>query len=98
MLVITVAGGLAANIGTVILVGAAVGLERLRGNGNYSLAVFIVLVAILAATGIFAAILIMRRNRVQALPGWLIWPGIVLCSLGILKVVLIFTGLAAGVK
>lgn len=97
-LIIAVVGGLAANLGTVILVGAAIALVHLnRAEGAKDS-------ALLAGTLVFIAFglcmvalgAVLRHVHVlSAFSGWsMIWTG----WLMILLAVMILIGLAAGVK
>lgn len=111
-LVITVVGGLAANVGTVILVGGAIAFVHLRKHGSvpWELATALeafVLGLILVAFGIAAR----RRRRFGPVPAWPSrrrvfvvprpWFGWYFVAAGgvvVLEAVLIVVGLAAGVK
>ena len=97
-LIITIVGGLAANVGTVILVGAAIAFVHLNAghpDARYVLAAL--------GSGVFALVAIafgifLRRDRDYDALRVLGWALIVTGSVLILMMVLILTGLAAGVK
>jgi hypothetical protein len=111
-LVITVVGGLAANVGTVILVGGAIAFVHLRRRGSvpWQLATSleaIVVGLIFVGMGIAAR----RGRRFGPVPAWATtrrvlgmprsWVGWYLVAAGwvvVLEAVLIVVGLAAGVK
>jgi hypothetical protein len=111
-LIITVAGGLAANVGTVILVGGAIAFVHLRRHSSvwWQLATaleVIVLGLIFVAVGIAAR----RGRRFGPVPAWSVerrvlgvprsWFGWYLVAMGwllVLEAALIVVGLAAGVK
>ena len=97
-LIITIVGGLAANVGTVILVGAAIAFVHLNAghpDARYVLAAL--------GSGVFALVAIafgifLRRDRDYAALRVLGWALIVTGTVLVLVLVLILTGLAAGVK
>ena len=100
MLIIATAGGLAANIGTVILVGAAIAAVHVS-HGHQSFAFAALLTGAPAAAGLLViayGIAIRRYNRdVAGLPTIALIV-IIFGSVVVLMMVLIWTGLAAGVK
>jgi hypothetical protein len=106
-LIITIAGGLAANIATVILVGGAIALVHTgKAPSGYRLVVALVFVAIGAGLMVIGGVSrrargARRRSGVAGLLdpyGAWGWPLLGLGSVVLLEGVLILTGLAAGVK
>ena len=105
MLVITIAGGLAANLGAVILVGTAVALVHHWYAAHDSTKMLLstaLLFGIVGSAGITIGHLRKLRDPVWlqgvGLPGrcrWLILAG---GWIGVLEALLILTGVAAGVK
>jgi hypothetical protein len=95
MLVITIGGGLAANVATVILVGAAIAFVHLARGAPV---VWVLpLTLCLAVAGIFgiAAGNLQRRHPSRRVSGWIT---IAMASPLLLEAVLFWIGLASGVK
>jgi hypothetical protein len=111
-LVITVVGGLAANVGTVILVGGALAFVHLRRHGSVSWQLAAALEAMVLGLAFVALGVAVRRGRgfglVRAWPPvrrvlvvpspWFGWLLVAMGWVVVLESVLIVVGLAAGVK
>ena len=109
MLIITIAGGLAANLATVIIVGAAIGFVHQYRVQSSVKQLFLVLVFIFVGSlGIVVGSVLRNAARTERHLGgprapelWLPrfgWVFIGMGSLLMVEAVLILTGLAAGVK
>jgi hypothetical protein len=103
VLIITVVGGLAANVGTVILVGGAIAFVHLRRHGSVSWQLVTALVISIGGLFMIALGDAIRRGRVlrppvDPLTRFNAWFLVVFGSLLVLEAVLIVVGLAAGVK
>ena len=97
-LIITIVGGLAANLGTVILVALAIAFVRLHQNGRngYDVVAMVAGSLLGIAFGVYVLTRIPATSRVSGrLAGWLI---IAMGWLIVVLALLILTGLASGVK
>jgi hypothetical protein len=97
-LIITIVGGLAANVGTVILVGAAIAFVRVsKDHAGQVLGTTVLLALASAAIAIGHAGRHLRRPR-EKVPPRLAWTVLRMGGLAMTMAALILTGLAAGVK
>ena len=96
-LIITVIGGLVANLGTVILVGAAIALVRINKDHGQMLLLALISVAFGLVLIVFGSRALNRRGP-DSWPRGAAWMLIAAGCLLELEAVLVLTGLAAGVK
>jgi hypothetical protein len=95
-LIITISGTLAANLATVILVGLAIGLVHWYNDNSSTYALPAILVCAGGGLLLFAGLLVRDQQGVRArVASWLLIVG---GSLGLLLAVLVWAGLASGVK
>jgi hypothetical protein len=103
-LIITVAGGLAANVGTVILVGGAIAFVHLSRGGSVGWRLATALVLAIGGLSMAAVGNALRRGRIfgsrrrDLQARFTNWVLVVFGWLWVLEAMLIVVGLAAGVK
>ena len=100
---ITIVGQLAANVGTVLIVGAALALVHEAGGSLQAVGPLVIAV-VLGSSGLVLGVAV-RRGRgstwssvPRRVRPWFSWPLVVLGWLVLVEALLIVTGMAAGVK